>query len=118
MAPVAEAQTQIHEPPFSSVGLDFFGPFYVKRGRGVVKRYGCIFTCLTTRAVHLEVAHSLDTNSLLAAISRFIARRGSPKTLHSDRGTNMTSADKELRGSLEWSDDAVTAALSPRRIEW
>jgi hypothetical protein len=118
MAPVAEAQTQIREPPFSSVGIDYFGPFYVKQGRGTAKRYGCIFTCLTTRAVHLEVAHSLDTNSLLAAISRFIARRGPPKILHSDQGTNMTSADKELRSALGWSDDAMAAALSPRRIEW
>ena len=47
------------KPPFSFVGIDYFGPLKVKAGRTHLNRYGCLFTCLTTRAVHLEVAHSL-----------------------------------------------------------
>jgi hypothetical protein len=55
--------------PFASVGCDYFGSFHVKRGRGRVKRYGCIFTCLSTRSVHLEVAPSLDTSQRLCELS-------------------------------------------------
>ena len=47
------------EPPLNRAGMDFFGPIEIKRGRVTVKRYGVIFTCLNSRAVHLEVAHSL-----------------------------------------------------------
>lgn len=64
------------EPPFTNVGIDYFGPFDIKRGRTLVKRYGVIFTCLTLRAVHIEVASSLDTDSCIHTLRRFISRRG------------------------------------------
>jgi len=78
------------EPPFTFVGLDYFGLFYVKRGRCMEKRYGVLFTCLTVRAVHIEVTHSLDTSSFINALRRFIARHGSPWVIRSDNGTNLT----------------------------
>jgi len=71
------------KPPFTFIGLDFFGPFLVKVGRSMVKRYGCIFTCLAVRAVHIEVAHSLETSSFINALQRFIARRGQPLEIRS-----------------------------------
>lgn len=63
-------------PPFSNVGVDYFGPVEVRRGRSLVKRYGVIFTCTACRAVHLEVAYSLDTDSCINALRRFVCRRG------------------------------------------
>lgn len=61
-------------PPFTFVGADFFGPIIMKRGCSEVKRYGVIFTCLTTRAIHLEIANSLGTDSCINVIRRFISR--------------------------------------------
>ena len=52
-------------PVFYYTGVDLFGPFLVKYGRGEVKRYGCLYTCLTTRAIHIEVLHSLETDTFL-----------------------------------------------------
>ena len=63
-------------PPFTNVGVAYFGPIEVKRGRAIVKRYRVIFTCMASRAVHLEIAYSLDTDSCSNAIRRFTCRRG------------------------------------------
>ena len=91
----------------------------VNQARSQVKRYGCLFTCLTTRAVHLEVAHSLDTESFLAAMSRFISRRGPVEKMYSDNGTNFTSADKELRDMIDvWNQKQINDELLKKHIEW
>ena len=76
-------------PALSKVGVDFFGPLRVKHLRKQEKRYGCLFTCLVTRAVHLEVAFSLSTDSFIMCLGRFIARRGKPTVFFSDNGTNF-----------------------------
>ena len=65
--------------PFSNTGVDCFGPFLVKRGRAQEKRYGCIFTCLVTRAIHIEVLSSLEADSFINGIMRFSSRRGFPE---------------------------------------
>ena len=52
------------EPPFTHAGLDYCGPLYVRQGRSNVKRYGCLFTCLAVRAVHIEVVHSLQVTRM------------------------------------------------------
>ena len=69
MADLPKERVTRGQPLFSHVGIDFFGPFMEKQGRSQVKRHGCIFTRLTIRAVHLEIAHSLDTDSFINAIS-------------------------------------------------
>lgn len=55
------------EPPFTNVGVNYFGPVEVKRGRSLFKRYGMILTCLAIRAVHIEVALALDTGCCINA---------------------------------------------------
>ena len=84
-------------PPFTYVGVDVFGPFNIKEGRKLIKRYGLLFTCLTSRAVHLESLCSLETDSFIQALRRMISRRGPINVLRSDRGTNFVGADRELR---------------------
>ncbi|XP_072304495.1 uncharacterized protein [Eucyclogobius newberryi] len=90
------------DPPFTNVGLDVFGPWSVssRRTRGGFsqsKRWAVIFTCMSVRAVHIEVVESLDTSSFINALRRFIAVRGPVKHIRSDRGTNFVGASKELK---------------------
>lgn len=107
------------KPPFTSVGVDCFRPFQVRRARSLIKRYGVIFTCLTVRAVHIEVAHSLDTDSFLLALRRFIARRGEVKEMHSDNGSNFTSRERELRESIDtWNQGKISEEMLQRDIKW
>ena len=101
MADLPRERVDVDKPPFTYVGVDYFGPMQVKFRRGTVKRYGCIFTCLVTRAVHLEVAHSLDSNSFLMALHRFMARRGKPQKIFSDNGTNFVAAERELAEEIQ-----------------
>ncbi|XP_035995613.1 uncharacterized protein LOC110368714 isoform X1 [Fundulus heteroclitus] len=87
--------------PFSYVGLDVFGPWSVvtRRTRGGAaqsKRWAILFTCMTTRGVHIEVIESMDTCSCINAIRRFFAIRGPATQMRSDRGTNFIAASVEL----------------------
>ena len=63
-------------PPFTYCAVDYFRPWYMREGRKELKRYGVLFKCLVTRAFHLEVANSLETDSNINALRRFLCRRG------------------------------------------
>ena len=108
-----------HVFPFTLTGVDYFGPFEVKFLRRTLKRWCCLFTCLTTRAVIIEVTQSLDTESCLAAVTRFIARRGYPKTIISDLWTNFVGAANELKAFMnEWDKDKIESDLAQKKIFW
>lgn len=100
MGDLPQARLAAFTRPFSYIGIDYFGPMSVSVGRRVEKRWGVLFTCLTIRAVHIEIAHTLNTSSCIMAIKNFIARRGSPITIYSDRGTNFIGASRELKEAL------------------
>lgn len=92
-------------PPFTYSGMDCFGPFYVKEGRKELKRYGLLFTCMCSRAVHIEALTDLSSDSFLNALRCFISIRGNVRQLHSDQGTNFVGAKREfqelMKGSTE-----------------
>ena len=92
-------------PPFTYCGVDFFGPWHIQRGRTVMKRYRALFTCLASRAVHIEVADSLETDSFINALRRFICRWGSVREIRCDRGTNFIGAEPDLKKAIEEMDD-------------
>lgn len=119
MAPLLDEQIDAEKPPFTYIGIDYFGPLMVKSGRSHLKRYGCLFTCLTSRAVHLEIAHSLTTDSFIAAFQRFVSRRGVPQKVFSDNGTNLVGGEKDLRKSIhEWNQLKINKFMLQEEIEW
>ena len=94
MADLPDDRVIPDEPPFSYVGIDFFGPLYVKQGRSTAKHYGCLFSFLTVRTTHIEVTETLETDSFINALRRF-EERGIPKMLRSDNGTNLSGGERE-----------------------
>lgn len=103
-----------HNRPFTFSGLDYFGPLEVTVGRRREKRYVALFTCMTSRAVHLEVVASLSADSAIHALRRMIARRGCPTELWSDNATCFRAADRELAEAWRALEDEA----SRRRINW
>lgn len=88
------------EPPFTNVGLDVFGPWTVssrwtRGGLAQRKWWAVLFTCMSVRAVHIEVIKSLDTSSFINALRRFLTIRGPVKHIRSDRGTNFVSGAQD-----------------------
>jgi transposase InsO family protein len=105
--------------PFAVTGVDYFGPMEVKIGRRREKRYGALFTCMNTRAVHLELAESLDTDAAIMAIRRFVARRGCPSKMLSDNGTNFHGADNEMKKAIKELDtEKMQAEFAAKGMEW
>ena len=93
MADLPEARLGYEAPPFTHSSIDYFGPIQVRHGRKTEKRYGVLFTCLKTRAVHLEVAHSLDAD--------------------------FVSANKEIRQAIKsWNQSQIEDQLSQEGIQW
>lgn len=119
MADLPTDRVTPERPPFTFTGIDCFGPFFVKKGRSLVKRYGVIFTCLSIRAIHIEVANSLDTSSFINSLRRFMARRGVPEEIRSDNGTNFKGAERDLRASIsEWNQQQLHGFCLQRHIRW
>ncbi|XP_022803125.1 uncharacterized protein LOC111340530 [Stylophora pistillata] len=99
MAPLPQMRLCFSLRPFAQTAVDFAGPFNAiqRRGKPRQKRWLCLFTCLETRAVHLEMAWELDTDTFLNAFARFTSRRGFLKEVTSERGTNFVSAVSGLK---------------------
>lgn len=111
------------EPPFTNVGLDVFGPWSIcsRRTRGGLahdKRWAVLFTCMSTRAVHIEVVESLESSSFINSLRRFFAIRGPAKHIRSDRGTNFVGACKELKITSNLDDTCLEGYLSGQGCTW
>ncbi|GFR25222.1 integrase catalytic domain-containing protein [Trichonephila clavata] len=86
----------VESPPFLTCAVDFAGPIYIKSKTGSEKAYIVLFTSAVTRAIHLEVATNLSTETFLLAFKRFISRRGLCKTIYSDNAKSFIKANKIL----------------------
>ena len=103
------------ERAFSGVGLDFAGPLTFKSGNECVKCYVAVFVCFASKAVHLEAVSSLTSDAMVAAMRRFIARRGMPSQIVSDNATNFVGARRDLN---ELEKVVEAGAQSYHSIEW
>ncbi|XP_059046900.1 uncharacterized protein LOC131842377 [Achroia grisella] len=113
--------------PFMHTGTDYAGPFKITitRGRGIrsTKAYICLFVCLTTRAVHIELAGDLSTASFMSALKRFLSRRGPVAHIYSDNGTNYIGAKRTLSElhaflSSKHFNTEFAHVLSENRLTW
>ncbi|XP_062714046.1 uncharacterized protein LOC134290850 [Aedes albopictus] len=113
-------------PTFLKVGVDFAGPIFIKqtaRKAAPLKGYICVFVCMVSKAMHLEVVENLSTEAFLAALQRFVSRRGVPEEVYSDNGTNFIGARSELRELYElFKSDLTNGKLSQfcqvKEIKW
>ena len=107
------------EGPFTYTGLDTFGPYYVKECRKQLKRHVILFTCLSSRAIHLESIMNLETDSFIQALRRFVARRGKVRQIICDPGKNFEGAINELKRNFnEMDHEAVTQYLQSQSCDW
>ncbi|XP_032425350.1 uncharacterized protein LOC116724101 isoform X2 [Xiphophorus hellerii] len=88
-------------PPFSYCGIDCFGPFYVKEGRKELKKYGLLFTCMCSRAIHVEMLDDLTTDAFINALRCLISIRGHIRQIRCDQGTNFIGAKGEFLNALK-----------------
>eukprot|EP00117_Sycon_ciliatum_P039449 scpid9122/ scgid5519/ len=106
--------------PFSYTGIDYFGPMTMTKESEKCKVWVCLFTCLTTRAIHLELMEDMTTASFLLGFRRFIARRGTPIEVLSDNAKQFHTASNVI-GEV-WNDvnhtDDFTSFCATNGIQW
>ena len=108
----------IPSSPFTHTGADFAGPLKVKRGYTCkptyMDVYVCVFVCMATKAVHLEIVLNLTTADFLAALRRFVARRGCPETLATDNSPNFIGAQRDLKRLYQFLNSSETQSSVDR----
>lgn len=107
-----------NQPPFTATAVDYFGPMHVTVGRRHEKRWGALYTCLTTRAVHMELVASLSASSMIMSLRRMMARRGTPTVIYSDNGTNFVGAEREISEAMQSNDHELSAFAFEKLITW
>ena len=98
-------------------GVDYFDPVLVKQKRSTLKLYGCIFTCLSSRAVYIEVVPDMSSSFFINAVRHFIDRRGKPCKMYRDNGSNFVGSERELHESLQLRHRAESHAAEKYSME-
>ena len=125
MGELPDHRVKPFQSAFSAVCMDLFGPLIIKddcikKGPRTRKKvYGVIYTCLATRAVHLDIAINYDTEAVLHTLRRLLALRGDTRLIISDPGSQLVAASKELtRWRNGWSLDQLERFGAKRGLEW
>ena len=102
---------------FTSVGIDFAGPLFIKTESQALKKvYIALFTCATTRALHLEIVPNLSCEAFLRCLKRFVFRRGIPNLIVMDNAKTFKAASKRLTNIFK--SAAVNHYLVRHNIKW
>ena len=120
MMPPLPKQRVSESVPFSHCGIDYFGPLYVKEKSGSQKVWVCLFTCLVTRAIHLELILDMSTEKFLLGLRRFVARHGSPCEIVSDNASTFKLAQDtidKLWGQVLTETDVISYSVN-EKIKW
>ena len=104
------------ERPFAVCGLDYSGPHHVKQGRSQVKVWISLFTCMVSRAIHLELVPDLTAKTFMQALTSLSYSKGAPKVIMSDNATNFKKAYKLLKELHE--TNLVQKYLATKGITW
>lgn len=115
-----------YERPFMNCGIDYAGPISLRESRrrgkiAITKVYIAIFVCFAVKSVHIEIVSDLTTDCFIAALKRFIGRRGLCKNIYSDNGTTFVGANtklKEIFNFLKSNETSISSYLSKERINW
>ncbi|XP_039508948.1 uncharacterized protein LOC120484130 [Pimephales promelas] len=118
MSDLPLSKLRLFKPPFWSTGMDCFGPFHVNIGRRTEKRWGILFKCQTTRCLHLDLLSSLDVDSFLMGLRRFISRRGRPYEILCDQGSNFRGAARELKEAFQNLPTELQDKLEKQQIKF
>ena len=124
MSNLPNDRLSVGEKPFGKVGVDYFALVVklskrTRSNQATAKRYGVLFTCLTNRAVHLEIAGDMSADSFSLALRRFVSRQGPIDIIRSDNDTNFIGPKREWRNALKELDQTlISTELNSYRIEW
>ena len=120
MADLPSSRLKPFTPPFHFTSCDYFGPYNVKIGRNkTCKHYGVIFTCLNSRAVHLDLATDCSTMEFIQVLRRFYAVRGVPSLMLSDNGTQFIGAERQLREMIQgWDKNKLQEFSAEKGMQW
>ena len=94
----------VEAPPFTYSESDMIGSILIRERRSDLRRYAGLFTCFSSRAVHIEISNAIDADSFIMALRRFLARRGSVQSIWSDNGKNFVGANNKLKKALKKMD--------------
>jgi len=125
MGQIPSLRVAVGQPAFTNTAMDMFGPLYIRLNRKTLKEAQVIiFTCMTTRAIHLELVTDKSSDTFLMAFRRLVSTRGHPKVCYSDCGTNFVGAQHYLKEvTRNWDINEIKNTLAEKhscdfRWEW
>ena len=111
-------------PPFTSIGIDTFDPWEIvtrktRGGAANSKRLAILFTCLVSRAIHIEIVEEMSSSLFINALRHFLALRGPVKLIRSDRGTDFIGTSEEMKiDTIKVENGPVQQFLQAFGITW